>query len=240
MDANAHVLDKNQQLATWLSTLGLIDIHTHHHGTENDPPTHIRGSKRIDYVFCSLSLIPYIQHSGILPFGHFLPSDHRALYIDIHITQYLQGQPSSLHSPEPRSITSANPKAIHKYCTILQKWLDSTKFETELHALTTLLNNNPTDMHVQDQLNDMDRRLLSIRLQAERQSKLHTQHPWSPRFRTAHQTVQYWKLWLREFRSGINYTSQRQHLQHTSNTVTTRPSLTEIQKHLREAQRHLR
>ena len=72
IDANAHVMDNNQQLATWIANLGLIDIHTHLHDSANEPPTHIRGSKRIDYIFCSPPLIPYIIHAGILPFAQFI------------------------------------------------------------------------------------------------------------------------------------------------------------------------
>ena len=59
-------------------------------GLENEPPTHQRGSQRIDFIFCNLGIEKFISRIGILPMHDIVPSDHRAIYFDINLVAWLK------------------------------------------------------------------------------------------------------------------------------------------------------
>jgi hypothetical protein len=82
IDANDNLFDKSSQLPGFLANTNmttLIKNPLHH------PATHMRGTKCIDYILGSESLLPGIQQSGITPFLSVTckNSDHRSLFIDI-------------------------------------------------------------------------------------------------------------------------------------------------------------
>ena len=54
-----------------------------------EPYTHKRGSKRIDFVFCTKLINPIHQKCGILPFDTVTVSDHRSIYLDINLFDFL-------------------------------------------------------------------------------------------------------------------------------------------------------
>ena len=58
--------------------------------TRNEPNTHKSVSKRIDYIFCTNWLTPFIRLCIILPFDFITTSDHRGLYIDIYLALFLK------------------------------------------------------------------------------------------------------------------------------------------------------
>jgi len=62
---------------------GLTDMVTTQHG-DQAPNMHNQGSTPIDGIFVPTAFIPEI-HSGYLAFGEGIPSDHRAVWIDIPI-----------------------------------------------------------------------------------------------------------------------------------------------------------
>jgi exonuclease III len=64
------------------SKCNLIDAHVSKNIEAADTATYARGSKKIDYIMISPSLIDMITECGILPFYHEINSDHRGMYID--------------------------------------------------------------------------------------------------------------------------------------------------------------
>lgn len=69
-----------KQLAT---TCGLVDLFGTRLGTTDSPPTYQRGNKRLDYILMSPSLISAVKAAGYDPYGYRIPSDHRAMYVDL-------------------------------------------------------------------------------------------------------------------------------------------------------------
>jgi len=61
--------------------MGLVDAVTGQHG-QLGPNTHNRGTNPIDGIFIPIALLPNVS-SGYFAFGEGIPSDHRALWIDI-------------------------------------------------------------------------------------------------------------------------------------------------------------
>jgi exonuclease III len=84
---NGHAMilmgDFNEQLgsdpngmASVLMAGGLIDSHFTRHGLDDKPSTYARGHTRVDYIFMSARLKPYLLRAGIKPFNQRIYADH--------------------------------------------------------------------------------------------------------------------------------------------------------------------
>jgi hypothetical protein len=85
-DFNENLGETINGLAHLASTCQLTDAHAHFHGIEDEPPTYVRGNRRLDYVFITEGVIPYVRACGIEPFFATIHSDHRGLFVDITAT----------------------------------------------------------------------------------------------------------------------------------------------------------
>jgi hypothetical protein len=132
MDANDSLQNTRSALTKWKKEVNLIDPLVQRHGTDEEPPTYARGSKRIDYILVSDRISEYIVAGGILPLHHICFSDHRALYIDIDLQAYLRSDPPSHMSRVARGISSEDPRSVKKYQEYLSKALDDHDFEKSI------------------------------------------------------------------------------------------------------------
>ena len=89
MDANETVNCKNSTIIKLCRIYKLCDTIALKHGTELEPNTYSRGLDRIVFILCSKALLPFISNVGILPFGMITFFDHRGLFIDINLHQFL-------------------------------------------------------------------------------------------------------------------------------------------------------
>jgi len=71
---------RSQTIQQKMRLCGLVEGPTTHH--RHPPATHNRGSLPIDGIFLPNALIDHCE-SGYLDFGEAIPSDHRAIWIDI-------------------------------------------------------------------------------------------------------------------------------------------------------------
>lgn len=79
---------EDDEVAFLQSTYNLRDIYAEQH-SENIH-THQRGSQRIDYMLISSELTPYVQHNKYEEFNQGITSDHRGLYMDLHMDVFKQ------------------------------------------------------------------------------------------------------------------------------------------------------
>ena len=78
IDANEHMYQRSKgRLPKWVQDNQLIDIHALRHDSADEPETQKRGTHRIDFIFISPPLIPFITASGILPYNTLGKGDHR-------------------------------------------------------------------------------------------------------------------------------------------------------------------
>ena len=97
-DFNSTLGDDPTGLDRILHKYNLADTIQHLHGSYHCA-THIRGSKCIDYIFCSSEFLPAVQRGAILPFQSITFSDHRPIFLDLDITTTFQTPLSSLLKP---------------------------------------------------------------------------------------------------------------------------------------------
>jgi predicted GTPase len=83
IDANENVNDNNSGIGMFIENNDLCDIYSWNTQDDTEFPTHINGSRRIDYMLCTRKTIPYISRTGITKFHEGLDSDHRAMFCDI-------------------------------------------------------------------------------------------------------------------------------------------------------------
>jgi endonuclease/exonuclease/phosphatase family metal-dependent hydrolase len=70
-------------LSTLVATCELFDPLAWHHSSRHFPPSHNRGSERIDFVFVSKGISASLVASGCMPRHSLFNSDHHPYYIDI-------------------------------------------------------------------------------------------------------------------------------------------------------------
>jgi exonuclease III len=80
IDANETIGSNTGGLTDIMVQLNMADMITLHHGTDNEPNTHLRGSKRIDYILGTHRVQECCSFSGILSFYNGYASDHRPIY----------------------------------------------------------------------------------------------------------------------------------------------------------------
>ena len=238
LDANDTLQKPNSKFSRWVRNHTLLDVHVRQHGTDGEPPTFARGSRRIDYILATAEIAGYIKAAGILPLNDFCTSDHRALFVDIALQEYLRGSPNPLAPQSCRGLQSSDPRAVRKYRRLLQEYLDRTPIELDVEDARKKLRDEGYSEAIGKILDKLDQEFTSARLEMEAQCAKTTSHPWSPTLRNAKNQVSYWKIWLSELRLKRDFSAQRAKVR--QEPLATKPTMSDVTKALRSAKRELR
>ena len=111
------------EIANYKNNRKLCDPIIMRHDTETEPNILSRGYVKIDFILCTRALLPFILRVDILSFGTIAFSDHRGLYIDINLHQYLRNLNTDLVTNTPRTLISSQPKRVLQYKTLLKIFL---------------------------------------------------------------------------------------------------------------------
>ena len=90
--------------------------------------THIKWSKRIDYILCSFNILKSINSTGMTAFGELVPSDHRGLYIDIPIESISKSYRPDVNQHLQRILRSSCPRSVRKYKKHLKQKLQNVRY----------------------------------------------------------------------------------------------------------------
>ena len=183
IDANEHMYQtRNSKLPQWIQTNQLIDIHATLHGFTDEPETYKRGSHRIDFTLISHNLLEYITAAGILPYNTLGKGDHRALYTDVHMEQYLDDTMENINKRVPRTLTTKNPKAVKLYREKLLNFLNTSHFERDCQKLYERLDSTGgvITSQLSTEYNRLDKWITDKCLKFERQCNHIQTDPWSP------------------------------------------------------------
>ena len=100
----------------------LVDPMINKDGIEGEPPTHQRGSNRIDFIFCTPSIEKFIISIDILPINEISPSDHRGYILDDNLKEFLKNL-DHLPSSNTRLLSTQSPDSTLIYKTNLNKYI---------------------------------------------------------------------------------------------------------------------
>lgn len=166
MDVNEQIGDTAHGLTLLMRECKLIDLFHHHHGTYPDFETFDLGSKRLDYIIGSASLLPFTTRCGYLPFYQGISSDHRGMFLDRSL-ELIDGI-TQLENTPTRHLHSAFQKDVYKYKHAVH---EEFLFHDIAHRAKTLydISLSPSIL-VEDfrsQLEQLDALILTIQLKAE-------------------------------------------------------------------------
>jgi ribonuclease HI len=181
---------------------GLTDAHTRATEAIEPPPTHNRGSSKIDFILVSSRLVPAITARTILPLYDGYLSDHRALIVDFDSSIFFAGPTSEVVPPRARQLTSTHPKAVSRYVKTMIEQLDKHQVVRKVEELRQQSESNVWTETNTKQWEIVDRIMEQARSYAERKcnkKKKKSGHmPWSPELKLSGQTLLYWRYRIRE------------------------------------------
>jgi hypothetical protein len=119
IDANEPISDPNSEIQMG-KDCNLIDLYARIHDDHTKFPTHINGSKHIDFLLCSENLLPYVRRTGITKFHKALDSDHRGMFCDIDGNLFNNNK--SRENVKTRQIgTNSTNKEGYRYINYINK-----------------------------------------------------------------------------------------------------------------------
>jgi hypothetical protein len=125
LDANEALgASANHGLTYFMRECNLVDLFHHHHGVCPDFATYDLGSKRLDYMLGSSTLLPFIVRCGYLDFYKGIPSaDHRGLFLDLS-NELIDGITNIERSPT-RYLNSAYATDVYEYKKLVKESFES-------------------------------------------------------------------------------------------------------------------
>jgi len=129
-DMNKDVrLPKIQKL---LRPIGLVDGPTMQH--RSPPATHNRGSLLIDGIFLPITLVDQCK-LGYLEIGDAIPSNHRALWLDILAHYVCPLEKEAIERPMVRCLHCKDPQVVTRYNELLWELLQLSNLAWQASAL---------------------------------------------------------------------------------------------------------
>jgi hypothetical protein len=176
--------DKKQDgtLASLIATCGLTDPLARHHNQRPFPPSHIRGSERIDFILVTPALLPMVLVSRCMSHHSLFTSDHRPCYIDLGPIAFFSDPAYEIEPRTYRRLRLNDPKLTLQYQTELHDQLTHHDIFNKLDQLKEHAQQGTwTDQHTQQYLS-LDNTIMVAMLHAENKTgrKTSTKYDWSP------------------------------------------------------------
>jgi hypothetical protein len=193
MDSNEPIGEKPGKLTSILSNAKLTDLVRHRHPEAQEPNTHIRGSKRIDFIFGSAKVLENCSNAGILPFGMGYHSDHRAIFATIQIDKVLMANVSTVDSITARKLQQATPRERETFILKAYEILENQNIFQKMNSLnaeTTWSEDNRKTYETCDEL------ITQSMIIAEGHTRRLKVTPWSPKFAIVVAKKSFWKIAL--------------------------------------------
>jgi hypothetical protein len=182
-------------IETLVRTSGLIDPLLHQHPGTPPPPTYDRGNDRIDFIFVSSALLPYVKRSGIFPYNSLFMSDHRPSYIDIDSIGLFQETTQGIGPAQHRGLQMQDPRLVTQYTETLLEQLIYHNILQKADDLYILVQQGQWTAGHTLQYEKLDKLVTEAMRHAEKSisKKYSTTYQWSPHLKSAISTLTYWK-----------------------------------------------
>jgi hypothetical protein len=207
LDANENINDSEGGIRSLLRDTTLIDTFSHIGNLECELPTYIRGSRKIDYIFTSHSLLPYIKNVGCIPFYMYNNSDHRGMFIDIE--EKLIDNKIELQKPNKRNIgTQSTGLDIYNY----KKYIDEQFREHKIYGKTQQLQQliiYESKERVEHIINNLDKFITTTMLRAEKKCcRTRHENDWSVELHVTSLMCKYWLKIIKGHKNNVDINSQ--------------------------------
>lgn len=98
--------------------------------------TYARGTKCLDYIFCTTNLLPSVTKCGILPYSEIFDSNHRSIYVNFNTNTLMGGDLACLSATPVRILRARDTKGRAMYVAALSKYLDDHRVLQRLLAVS--------------------------------------------------------------------------------------------------------
>jgi hypothetical protein len=181
-------------MASLCASHDLFDVLALFHGPEVQIPTHARGTKRLDYCLSSSSLEGLSPACGYNLFNEYIHSDHRAMFLDIRLKEFLGHGTPKLASPDLRFVSSASPDVniSSKKCFLIY-----TKTKCSTNTGTSFLTKTSSTSLGSSQTRSMSTLVMPSNF-FEASCYKHPKPPWSGKLHLPTLKLRFWRTALTE------------------------------------------
>ena len=198
-DFNEELNDPTSGMGAVATRCSLVDMFSIRTGSSQHPPTYQRGTKRIDYILMSPTLLDKVIAAGCEPFGYRLPSDHRGMFIDMDSYAMFGQEPTPLAPVHKRDFNTTNPATVRQYVAQKAAYLHDHRV---LNRLTILENLVQPD---HDFAEALDRDFQRASFHAARQCSKRKSTPWSPQLAAAWAELHFYRIAYASLTTPANY-----------------------------------
>jgi hypothetical protein len=110
INANEVIGQTPGELTAVLGKMGMTDLISHRHKSEEQINTYARGTKQIDYIYGTESIRQHCTGAGILPFGNGYQSDHKAIFAIIDFELLFKTSLTQMDTITASNLVQATPK----------------------------------------------------------------------------------------------------------------------------------
>jgi len=183
---------RSEPIQSKFQAMGLVEAITATH-SDSGPNTHNRGKNPIDGIFTPRILAQSLT-SGYLAFEEGIPSNHRALWIDIPLAALGWFTIPSSVLLKARRLQCRDPRIVERYNNALHQLLEQHGLVERLQALSNQTQNRRINRAQQREYEEIDALTTQAKILAEAQCrKLPVGNvPWS-RLSKAIAQIWYWK-----------------------------------------------
>jgi hypothetical protein len=183
-------------IATYIQNCGLSNILSERHaesGAET-PNTHLRGSKKIDFVLTTPGIALFIKSIGLLDFDVIFRTDHRTFFINIDMEGFFGSARETLPAQRLRQLQLEDTRVATEYRKVLhQQFINHSVFR-RIKEQSESSKSGELNMVQESKYEAPDRDITQAMLHAESVCLLKHKHntPWSPAIGRATSSIRYW------------------------------------------------
>jgi hypothetical protein len=211
IDANETISEESSKIMKVMKNNLLTDVYLYKHGNE-EFPTHINGTNRIDFMLSSQNLLEYITRVGVLKFHKGLDSDHRGMFCDFTKDLYSNIIESNVIRTRQIGTNSTNQEAekyIRKldnqlvYHRVYEKMTNISREASEIgEGRNNLEKNRLSEIYEAKML---DQVITKAMLQAEKECCNPKETAlWTPELYQSNLTIQYFNILNKSSNKHIN------------------------------------
>jgi Reverse transcriptase (RNA-dependent DNA polymerase) len=192
IDANESLTENHSQLHDFLRITNLIEPLAELHPNEKEIATHKRANnRRIDFIFCSKDIQTHISRGGYLSFLEGPDSDHRGVFIDLHLNHLKDN--AEYIAPSRLIGSHESTETILKYQNYIDEKFRYHKIYQKAEHLSQI-NTTSSIEEVASKRNRFDMQITEIVLSAEKNcSPIRHSTRWNPNLANISLVIKYFK-----------------------------------------------
>jgi len=159
----------SEELNESFTEVGLSNVIREFIKEEQGVRSYNRGTKVIDGIWVSCSLMPHVDKVGMAPFRNIINSDHRGIFMDVDLKHILDAPNMEFTNIQFRRLQSSKPKRKETYCNKVNFYWKYHRIHERLGSIKKELETETADTSsIEMMLNGLDTQISEILRSAEK------------------------------------------------------------------------